>query len=702
MPMNKKKSSVIVLMVLAVLCALPFFTGKTSYYRDVVIDSTLADEIVSAREMKTDLVSDLYVGDQRLLYDVFSTFYFYSLPEGADYARRPDFTVQSDYHGVHVCMVDGEITDELIRNNEAVPLLFYNDEYYLYSKLKCTTLPVMNIDCKPGIDEEYTDMKFSLFDNSRDSDRMVTVSDGQIRKRGGITAEYYPKIPYRIKLKTHSPGHSTRSYVTSLLGMKENDSWILYPAYNDEDRVRNVFSQNLWHDTVSDNNAFGVQTGPEYRYLEAFMNGKYMGLYALGYTIDEKSMEIAANDDSEGLYKKVLDTRYDLLEMRNRNEDAVRGYRLITDEGDYTGNISGKWRTLVDYFLFLDENKKDSEKLLGAIDIDNAIDYTLFTNLVQGDDSIYKNFYLAMRKDKNGNVKTLYCPWDLDATWGNEYRRFALNRYGQYEHTPDYNFFMDYTYLEQVFVNNDTDTIDRYIERYRELRSDLWSDERLIEALDGYEREIYDSGAYLRDAWRWYTSNQKDEDEEKDLTKFKEYVLERLREFDDYFDRLEKVKYEPTLVRRSASFKYFDESDYVLEIKDRDILEDPEYTDFIESIAPIDVSRITEDVRYVVYQRESDKVTYLPYIGDLGNVYGNGELIFGKLYDPDADYFLFFDDYAYTIFLDGVSCYDSSSVINEKLVVSAIHDGEGQKMNTAMDYELEISDSVREFYDDIE
>ncbi len=702
MPMNKKISYVIVLMVLAVLCALPFFTSKTSYYSDVVITRTEADDITRDREMKTDLVSSLHVGDQSLIYDYFSAFYFYSLPEESEYARYPDFSVMSDYDNVCVRMVDGTITDELIRNNGDITLLFYNDDYYLYSSLKCTTLPVMDIDCERTVDEEYAEMSFILYDNSEDADRRITLSDGQIRKRGGITAEYYPKIPYRIKLKSHSPGHSTRSYVTSLLGMKENDSWILYPAYNDEDRARNVFSQNLWHDTVSDNNAFGVHTGPEYRYLEVFMNEKYMGLYALGYTIDEKSMEIASNDDSEGLYKKVLDTRYDLLEMRNRNEDAVRGYRLITDEGDYTGRISGKWRTLVDYFVFLDENKKDSEKLLGAIDIDNAIDFTLFTNLVQGDDSIYKNFYLAMRRDSDGDVKTLYCPWDLDATWGNEYRRFALNRYGQYEHTADYNFFMEDTYLEQIFVNNDTDVIDRYIERYRQLRSDLWSDEKLIKALDGYEEDIFYSGAYLRDAWRWPVSNQKRDEEKKDLTRFKEYVLERTGELDAYFDRLEKVKHEPTLVRRSASFKYFDESDYVLEIKDRDILENPEYKDFMESIAPIDVSMITEDVRYVVYQRDIDKVTYIPDIGGLGNEYGNGELVLGKYDNPDADYFLFFDDYAYTIFLNGVSCYDSSSIINEKLVVSAIHDGHGQKMNTAMDYELEISDTVEEFYDDLE
>jgi hypothetical protein len=318
---------------------------------------------------------------------------------------------------------------------------------------------------------------------------------------------------------------------------------------------------------------------------------------------------------------------------------------------------------------------------------------------VQGDDSVYKNFYLAIKKDSWGNVKTLYCPWDLDASWGNEYVETAHNKYGQYSHTADYNFFMEDTYLEQIFVNGDTDMLERYIERYRELRSDQWSDENITKMLDDYEKDIFASGAYLREKERWPGASYM-EGPSYDLSHYKKYVLERLAEYDTYFDRLESVKAEPTLVRRAASMKHFDESDYVLEIKDREILNEEEYVSFIESIAPIDVSMITEDIRYVVYLREKDKVFYIPDIGDIGNAYVTEDLSLAKDTYKDADYWLFYDDFAYTIFLDGVPCYDSSSIVNERLIVSAIHDGYGQKMNTALDYDLEIDDSVHEFYDD--
>ncbi len=698
--MSKRMSTVLVLVALAILCGIPIFAGNTTVSKSVVISLAYADSISAARKEQSDLVTAVSVGDQELAYDSASNLYFYSLNEGDKSAFTPNLEVTSNYDSVKACFVEDTIDADMIKNNESIRVLFYNDEFYCYSALKCTTLPILNIDCGSFITQEYSDMRCSLYDNRADSDRRLTISDGQIRKRGGLTAQLYPKIPLRFKLQYHSPGSSKRSYVTSLLGMKENNSWILYPAYNDEDKIRNVFSQNLWYDTVGDDNCFGVQTGPEYRYLEVFMNGRYNGLYALGYTIDEKSMEIDPNDDDQGLYKKVLDTRYDLLEMRDRNEDAVRGYRLISDEGDVSGRISGKWRALADFFVYLNENKKDSRRIESAIDLDNAIDFQLFTNLVQGDDSVYKNFYLAIKKDSWGNVKTLYCPWDLDASWGNEYVETSHNKYGQYSHTSDYNFFMEDTYLEQIFVNGDTDLMDRYIDRYRQLRSDLWSDESIIRMLDGYEKDIFASGAYLREMERWPGASLM-AGPKYDLSHYKEYVLERFSEYDAYFDRLESVEGEPTLTRRAAAQKHFYESDYVLEIKNRDILGNEEYVSFIESIAPIDISKITDDVRYIVYLRGQDQVFYIPDIGDLGNSYVDGEVILAKDTYEDADYWLFYDDYAYTIFLNGIPCYDSSSIVDEGLIVSAIYQGYGQKMNTALDYDLEIDGSVNQFYDDL-
>ncbi len=692
--MNKKISLLIIISALIFLTLIPLLAGKSTSYSGALISGEEAEALISSRSLKQDLVFSVSFNGRNLVYDETSGTYYYSVTPGDDSSFTPDIRVESDHGLVSAAFVGSEITEDSIRSNTGIPLLFYNRDYYMEAELKCTTLPIMSIDCSGEIGDEYTDMTMELEDNRKEALKNLVKSDGLIRKRGGITAEF-PKFPLRLKLVYHSPGESKRNYRTSLLGMEENSSWILYPAYNDEDKVRNVFSQNLWYDTVGSMNCFGISTGPEYRYLEVFMNGSYQGLYALGYTIDETGMGIDPRDDDQGLFKKVLDTRYDLLEMRERNEDAVRGYRLITDEDDPEEGISDKWGALVRYFLYLDENSGDSEKLLDAIDIDNAMYYALFVDMVQGDDSIYKNFYLAVKKDSLGRTKTLYCPWDLDATWGNEFKETSLNRFAQYSHPADYNFFMEDTYLEQVLVNADTDTLDRFIATYRELRDDQWSDENITSYLDSYEKEIFGSGAYLREMERWPEANYM-EDPQMGLIRFKKYVLERLSEYDAYFDRLESVKGEGTLIRRCASLKHFDESDYVMDIKDRSILQDEEYITFMESICPIDFSRVTEDVRYIVYLRDKDMVYYLPDIGTVGDMYDGEDFTLSIDLYEDADYFLFYDEGNYTVFLNGIPCYDSSPIVNEKLILSAVYQGVGSKVNTALDYHLEIDASVGE------
>ena len=54
--------------------------------------------------------------------------------------------------------------------------------------------------------------------------------------------------------------------------------------------------------------------------------------------------------------------------------------------------------------------------------------------------------------------------------------------------------------------------------------------------IDGYERDIYGSGAYVRDMERWPDGNY--QDPEAGLSIFREYVHARLRSMDSYISSL--------------------------------------------------------------------------------------------------------------------------------------------------------------------
>ena len=81
--------------------------------------------------------------------------------------------------------------------------------------------------------------------------------------------------------------------------------------------------------------------------------------------------------------------------------------------------------------------------------------------------------------------------------------------------------------------------INRMIrERYTELRAGGWSEETIDAMLDGYERDIYGSGAYIRDMERWPDGNY--QDPEAGLSIFREYVHERLSSMDSLIAALDE------------------------------------------------------------------------------------------------------------------------------------------------------------------
>lgn len=64
-----------------------------------------------------------------------------------------------------------------------------------------------------------------------DSNELVE-SDLYIRLRG--SSRNFPKNQYRIKLRKFTIGGEAKLNHQSLLGMHEDDDWILYSPYNDQ------------------------------------------------------------------------------------------------------------------------------------------------------------------------------------------------------------------------------------------------------------------------------------------------------------------------------------------------------------------------------------------------------------------------------------------------------------------------------------
>lgn len=649
--------------------------GKKVTYNDCVISNAQAEDVISKREEVAYIIDDLYFGEEKLFFDDSDKTFYYSLIEKDSNAYNPCIRTEGQVEHVQVTFLESNLSEEVIKNNETISILAYTDETYCRYYLKCTTLPLMNIECQEEIPEEYISMEMTLFDNSKGSARRLVHSDGNIRIRGG-NAKSYPKKAFRLSLITESLGYNIRPNHVSLLGMRQDDDWLLYGAYNDQDKVRNVFSSNLWEETCATDNAKNIDFGMEYKYLELFINGEYWGLYALGYPIDEKQVLIGKDSTEDVLYKHGL-----VDKQRGEYLQFTKEGNVFDDLAQSSDEILRRQSYLQDYYYVLYTNADNNERLRAGIDIDNVIDFYLFVNMTQGNDnvSMVKNFFILLQNEKEG-TKALYAPWDLDLTWGNQYIGVPSHNFtANYAHPTDFNCIIESGYISQLMANGDEAIWDMLFEKYHTLRESKWSESNMNKLLDEYEADIFDSGAYMREMERWPEGTYGDISDR--LNTFRAHVMNRLQETDLYYNRLQ-AEYEETsnvFIRRSIQYKHFLESCFLIEINHHELLQDSDYVEFFEYMG-VDVSKVTKDVRYILVNPTEKTVEYLPvlYEDREPRMTSIGRLSFTETREG-----------VYDVRVNGVECYQTSIFTKPEIEMVIIQDTRRDRYNFTKGYSMQ-------------
>lgn len=460
---------------------------------------------------KADYFSpDLRINGMPAVYDRKSNTLYISQPPDDDF-----LSAEVALENAEMYIVDNPPAD----TGYEYSVVFISDRTYFFSKLVVTPLPIMNITgIKTKIrQEEYTPVTVTLYDNQHGETKM-TETKAEIRVRGRTSIRYLKK-GYRIQLKNEDGSKNK----LSLLDLRKDDDWVLYAAYNDQEKIRNVFSSNLWFSSCARNNPYGVTAGMEYRFVELFQDNRYWGVYALGYPVDDKQFK-NGNAACLGLLKK---REQEISEKQvELNDSPLPGYEIETRDCDE----KALWQTLRKIYHIADTAKNPS-KVWEYIDKDSAIDIFLFVNFTQGVDNCFgdcmRNMYIAVMEDG----RLLYIPWDLDQTFGTRWEgETAHNDTTIYSLGPDYNNVMQinpvYRFLKDEETRNSIQT------RYEYLRQHEWSEETLLSAIDEYERLIYDSGAYERERERWPKGTYLKQGFK--LSVFRDYVTARLKYMDAY------------------------------------------------------------------------------------------------------------------------------------------------------------------------
>lgn len=611
--MKKKIGMTLLLFSIFLAVYLMCFFGNPVRFEKLCVDEELYHLLTDGSRRSAceiELLDALVFDEQQLFFDGSTDTFYYSLEEGSRSAYNPRVEIRTgaDTKEVRVAVLGERITKEDVQAARVFRLAAYNGSFYREYSLVCTTLPLMNIECDTEIGDEDTAVCMTLFDNSRGAAQKLTKSDGKMHIRGGSTRTY-PKKGYKLSLTQESLGDNLRLNKVSLLGMRQDDDWILYAAYNDPEKIRNVFSSKLWKNSCAGDNAFGIDNGMEYRYIELFVNHQYWGLYALGYPIDALQVGVDTAQN-ERLYKKrTWESEERILSQPNV---AVEGYDTDESEAD-------EWEILKEYYATLHSEWEDAQSMYAGIDIDNAIDMYLFINLIQGIDHVgvinslsAKNMFLSFH-NKGGKETLLYTPWDMDIAWGLQWTGDAeTNMCKAYGIPSSQNTVMGIGNLPALILNGDDAVWGLIFEKYWKLRETFWSEEALNEILDEYEEDIYGSGAFLRDKERWPNGSYWDAD--KGLEDFRSYVADRLRETDDYYRRLEELvsgenATKNVYIIRSAQYKDFLKSNFVVVLNDKKVVENDDYKEFLEYIG-IDTAQIADNINFAVINGTDKKVEY--------------------------------------------------------------------------------------------
>ncbi len=277
------------------------------------------------------------------------------------------------------------------------------------------------------IDETKSDATMNLVDPDYQSHKvdLQTHSNITIAIRGA-TAQYLPKKSYKIN--TVDANGVARDI--PLLGLRNDEDWILDAMYIDQARMRNRVCTDLWN---SFNNVPYIAKEPTALngtrgYMsEVFVNGQYAGLYCFTEKMDRKQLQVKKQYGMVYKSDEVTDETTFLDKTGYSNSSATwAGWELsYPDLGD---TPAPDWKYLHDFaqFVATSADQDFSGNIASKVDINNLVEYFIFMNAIDATDNMGKNQYFSFY-DYRTNGNFFYTPWDMDSTLGRDWKGMYLD-----------------------------------------------------------------------------------------------------------------------------------------------------------------------------------------------------------------------------------------------------------------------------------
>ena len=381
-----------------------------------------------------------------------------------------------------------------------------------------------------------------LTDDFNDYDGHITI------ERRGNSSQWNDKRPYRFETVDQDGENNN----VELLGMPEENDWVLYAPWQDKTMIRNVLAYQLSNDM----GRYASRT----RYVELYLNGDYQGIYVLmekikrdndRVNISKLNPEEIEGDDLTGGYILKFDwffTGDNIGGFQSDHDGITYNYHypkpsdIVPEQEEYIQNYIDDFENIM-----LSSNYADSITGYPSImNVESFVDFILVQELAKNVDAYRLSTYIYKDKDSIDNRLTAGPVWDFNHGFGNcDYGQTWEPENWLLEYNPEggdqMSFWWELLWQDENFRAKVSD-------RYSELRSNIFSESHIFEIIDN---SVVDMGESInRNFLKWpvlgiylWPNFQVFDTYEEEILYLKSWISQRLSWMDSQILQLDLDKH---------------------------------------------------------------------------------------------------------------------------------------------------------------
>jgi hypothetical protein len=307
--------------------------------------------------------------------------------------------------------------------------------HWFYEPLRFSSaLPLLMIDTDGGLilDDQKIVAKMGVIENGpgilNHPDDSLNHYDGYISiEIRGSSSQMFPKKSYTIETQTDTGSNKN----VALLGMPEENDWVLHAPYSDKSLLRNVLSYGIY-DRMG-------HWSPRTRYVDLYLNDDYQGVYVLTEKIkqDKNRVDIAKITEED---VSALDIsggyilQFDRIDDLTPDEYWTSPVRPVY-EGDYMHFEyfdPGSDELTPDQAAYIRNWVNDLDALMSGqgyrdpgsgyrayLDVSSFVDYLILHEFNKDVDAYRLSAFFYKTNDRDGGLLHAGPPWDYNLTIGN-------------------------------------------------------------------------------------------------------------------------------------------------------------------------------------------------------------------------------------------------------------------------------------------